>query len=66
MRIPEGWEYVSDYCIRQGDYTICRIGGAQGFTYELWRGKEQIAVNLPNAQAAIEQWQASVTGVQAA
>lgn len=54
MRLPEGWEYVSDYCIRRGDFTICRIGGADGWRYELWHLTEQLAVNLPSAQAAIE------------
>jgi hypothetical protein len=54
MRIPDGWEYVSDYCIKRGDYTICKIGSADGWRYELWRLTEQIAVNMPSAQAAIE------------
>lgn len=54
MRIPDGWEFVSDYCIKRGDFTICRIGGADGWRYELWRLNEQLEVNLPSAQAAIE------------
>lgn len=54
MRIPEGWEFVSDYCIKCGDFTIVRIGGADGWRYELWKLNEQLAVNLPSAQAAIE------------
>ncbi len=54
MRIPEGWEFVSEYCIRNGDYTIVRIGNAAGWSYELWRLKEQLVVNLPSAQAALE------------
>jgi hypothetical protein len=53
MRIPEGWEYVIDYCIKNGEYTICRIGGADGWRYELWRAKEQISVNLPTCADAI-------------
>jgi hypothetical protein len=61
MRIPEGWEYVSDYCIRRGEYTICRIGGANGFTYELWRKKKQLHVNLASSQEALSLW-ASLTG----
>jgi hypothetical protein len=56
MRIPDGWEFVSDYCIRRGDYTIVRIGNAGGWSYELWRLKEQLFVNLPSAEAAIEVW----------
>jgi len=56
MRIPDGWTVVSDYCIKRGDFTICRIGSAAGWTYELWRLKENLAVNLPTAQAAIEAW----------
>lgn len=54
MRIPEGWAYVSDYCIKRDDFTICRIGSADGWRYELWHLKEQLEVNLPSTQAAIE------------
>lgn len=54
MRVPDGWAYVSEYCIRNGDYTICKIGTADGVRYELWQLKEQIEVNLPDAHAAIE------------
>lgn len=54
MRVPDGWAYVSEYCIRNGDYTICKIGGADGYRYELWKLTEQLVVNLPSAQAAIE------------
>jgi hypothetical protein len=57
MRIPEGWEYVSDYCIKNGEYTICRIGGADGWSYELWRMKEQISVNLPTSADAISAYE---------
>ena len=56
MRIPEGWEYVSEYCIKRGDFTICRIGGADGVRYELWKLSEQLEVNLPSAEEAIELW----------
>jgi hypothetical protein len=54
MRIPDGWEFVSNYCIKRGDFTICRIGGADGWRYELWKLTEQLEVNLPSAEAAIE------------
>lgn len=54
MRVPDGWTYVSEYCIKRDDFTICRIGGADGDRYELWQLKEQLAVNLPTAEAAIE------------
>lgn len=54
MRIPDGWEFVSEYCIRNGDYTVVRTGSADGWRYELWRLKEQLEVNLLSAQAAIE------------
>lgn len=54
MRVPEGWEFVSDFCIRNGDFTICRIGTVDGRRYELWKLSEQLAVNLLSAQAAIE------------
>jgi hypothetical protein len=54
MRIPEGWEFVSNYCVKRGDWTICRIGGPDGWRYELWKLNEQLEVNLPDAEAAIE------------
>lgn len=59
MRIPDGWEYVSDYCIQRDDYTICRVSGR----YELWHLKEQLHVNLPSAADAIKAYelQASTT-----
>lgn len=53
MRIPDGWTYVSDYCLRRDGYTICRIGEL----YELWEGNKQMHVNLPSPQAAIEAWE---------
>ncbi len=56
MRIPDGWKRVSDYCISNGDFTIVRIGGADGWRYELWQLKEQLEVNLPSAEAAISLW----------
>lgn len=55
-KLPEGWKRVSSYCIRNGDYTICKIGGADGWRYELWRLTEQFAVNLLTLDAAIEVW----------
>jgi hypothetical protein len=56
MRIPDGWEFVSEYCIRNGEFTICRYGTADGWRYELWQLKEQLAGNLPSSQAAIDLW----------
>lgn len=54
--LPDGWSHVSDYCIRNGEYTICKIGGAEGWRYELWRLSEQLTVNLLTLDAAIEVW----------
>ena len=61
MLIPEGWEMCKSkegvpnpYAIRRGEWTVCRIGSASGWSYELWSGKQQIEVNLPSAQAAID------------
>lgn len=54
MRVPKGWSFVSEYCIRRGDYTVCKIGSADGWTYELWKLNEQLVVNLPTAEEAIE------------
>ncbi len=54
MRIPEGWSYVSDYCIRNGDYTICRYGiGESEWRYEIWMGKDQIAAGMSSSAEAI-------------
>lgn len=54
--LPEGWSQVNNYCIRNDDYTICKIGGVDGWKYELWRLTEQLAVNLSTLEAAIEVW----------
>jgi hypothetical protein len=54
--LPKGWSHVSEYCIRNGDYTICKIGGADGLKYELWHLTEQMAVNLLTLNVAIEVW----------
>lgn len=62
MRIPEGWKPVKQkgcsdiYCIRNGDFTIVKIGCPDGWRYELWRLTEQLEVNLPSAQEAIDLW----------
>lgn len=55
-KLPDGWTRVSNYCIRNGNYTICKIGGADGYRYELWRLTDQLAVNLETLEAAIEVW----------
>jgi hypothetical protein len=61
MRIPDGWAmcknkdgHPNPYAIERDGWTVCRIGNANGWTYELWNGRKQIAVNLPSAEAAIE------------
>lgn len=35
-----------------GRYTVCAIGGKDGWRYEAWCGKEQIAVGLEKAEEA--------------
>lgn len=35
-----------------GGYTVCAIGGAEGWRFEVWCGREQIAVRLPTAEEA--------------
>lgn len=63
MRIPEGWKSVREkgcgdvYCIRNGDFTIVKIGGADGWRFELWKLTEQLKVNLRSQQAAIKAWE---------
>ena len=54
--LPDGWKQLSNYCLRNGDYTICKIGGADGWKYELWRLTDQTAVNLLTLETAIEVW----------
>lgn len=54
MRAHDGWAYVSDYCIRRGDYTVIKIGSADGWRYELWQLNEQLVVNLQSAEVAIK------------
>jgi hypothetical protein len=39
-----------------GLWTICKIGIGDGeYRYELWKGRNQIVVNLPSADAAIRE-----------
>ena len=54
VSIPEGWKKVSDWCIRSADgsATICKVF-VSGWVYELWIGKNQIAVGMSTAQDAI-------------
>jgi len=35
-----------------GGYTVCKVGGKDGWTYEAWCGREQIAVRLKTAEEA--------------
>jgi hypothetical protein len=45
------------YHERSGPYIVCSIGGAfdsPDAVYEAWHGKENLAVNLPTAEAARE------------
>lgn len=59
----QGWEHPIDpktgkpnrYCLVSpcGKYTICKIGGADGFRYELWVGKEQVSIGHTSAEAAM-------------
>lgn len=58
-KLPAGWvEGRDEYYIRTTDYewTICRIGvDHDRYEYELWKRREQIAVNLPSQEAAIRE-----------
>jgi hypothetical protein len=51
---PDGWKYVSDWCIRSDDglYTICRVF-VTGWVFELWHLKNLIAVGMCTQQDAI-------------
>lgn len=46
------WRQVSRYCLHAGDYGVCKIGGAAGWTYEVWKGFAQLQVGLASADAA--------------
>jgi hypothetical protein len=53
-QLPAGWVEVSPWCIRSDDglYTICKVF-VTGWVYELWHGKNLIAVGMSTAQDAI-------------
>jgi hypothetical protein len=55
MFVP-GWQRLSDYAYRSGDWTICCVGLAEGRRFELWKFQEQIEVNLLTVDAALEVW----------
>lgn len=45
------------YFEKSGPFTVCSIGGdfdSLDALFEAWRGKEQLEVNLPTAEAARE------------
>lgn len=49
------WQEQKDpYYIRSvcGLYTVAKVGGARGFSYESWFGREQLAVHFQTADAA--------------
>lgn len=48
------WKQISNYCLQSDckQYTVPKIGGARGWTYESWFRKEQLAVGFLTPQAA--------------
>lgn len=40
------------YSIHALDYSVCKIGSADGWSYECWKGSEQLVVGLQTADAA--------------
>lgn len=54
MHLPESWTQVSAYCLRNGNYTIAKIGSKRGWSYELWNGKQQLIVNLSRSADALK------------
>jgi hypothetical protein len=50
---PLEWTRVSDYCLQAPpSYSICGIGGAKGWSYECWIGREQRKVGLRSPNQA--------------
>ena len=47
---------IDDYYERSdcGRYTVCAIGGARGWRFESWCGKEHLAADFMEAEAARE------------
>jgi hypothetical protein len=62
-QLPAGWVEVSRWCLRSpcGDYTVCKIGLAEGWRYELWKGKSQIVVGMSTAADAIREYNRLIT-----
>ena len=59
--LPDGWKKLSDWCIAKGDYTVCKIGGLNGWSYELWHLKNQLVVGLRSAEDAIRECERQAT-----
>jgi hypothetical protein len=57
---PNGWRRVSDYCIARDDWTICKVW-VNGWRYELWQGKNQLAVGMSTAAEAIREYSRRTT-----
>lgn len=47
------WQQISPYCLRNGEWTIAKIGGSRGWTYELYRAAENIGVGMRSAEEAM-------------
>lgn len=43
------------YCEQAGGYSVCRVGSAQGWTFEVWKAREQLQVGLATPREA-KQW----------
>lgn len=71
MRVPEGWTGLSPYCCERDGYTICAVGkgdseGKTIWVIELWRGKEQLIVNLQRITDAVTAFERIANGKSAA
>lgn len=54
---PPGWEVVSKWCIRRGDYTITKTGPRWDLRYTPWHGKDILSKatrDLAEAMAEVE------------
>ncbi len=46
------WQPINRYSVRSLGYTLCKVGSAVGWTFEVWKGREQLKVGLGSANEA--------------
>ena len=50
--VPPPPPAAQGYSVHAGDYSVCRVWVAGGWSFECWKGREQLQVGMPRASEA--------------